>query len=44
LFFFVLFPIQLQIFVPSNSALKPFWGSSTYHTDNFLYINDNIKK
>jgi hypothetical protein len=42
--FFVLFPIQLQIFVPSNSALKPFWGSSTYHTDNFLYINDNIKK
>jgi len=27
---------QLQIFVPSNSALKPFWGSSTYHTDNFF--------
>ena len=29
---------QLQIFVPSNSALKPFWGSSTYHTDNFLFV------
>ena len=52
-FMFFLFPIQLQIFVPSNSALKPFWGSSTYHTDKFLfvclftfflYINNNIKK
>jgi len=25
-----------KFFVPSNSALKPFWGSSTYHTDIFF--------
>merc|ERR1719284_724009 len=31
------FPIfSCKFFVPSNSALKPFWGSSTYHTDNFF--------
>ena len=24
--------IFVEFFVPSNSALKPFWGSSTYHT------------